>query len=30
MAQDIEKKFPGVVKEVGGYKVAPMGILTSG
>jgi hypothetical protein len=29
MAQDVEKKYPSVVKEVGGYKVAPMGILTS-
>jgi hypothetical protein len=30
MAQDVEKKFPGVVREVGGLKTVPMGILTSG
>lgn len=30
MAQDVEKRFPGVVREVGGYKTVPMGILTSG
>jgi len=30
MAQDVEKKYPGVVREVGGLKTVPMGILTSG
>jgi hypothetical protein len=29
MAQDVEKKYPGVVKEVGGHKTVPMGILAS-
>lgn len=27
MAQDIEKKYPGAVKEVGGHKIVPMGLL---
>ena len=27
MAQDIEKKYPGAVSEVGGHKVVPLGLL---
>jgi hypothetical protein len=29
MAQDVEKKYPGVVKEIGGHKTVPIGMLTS-
>jgi hypothetical protein len=29
MAQDVEKKYPGVVKEVGGHKTVPIGMLTN-
>jgi hypothetical protein len=30
MAQDIEKKLPHLVKEVGGHKTVPLGLLSNG
>jgi hypothetical protein len=30
MAQDIEERMPGVVKEVGGHKTVPLGLLSNG
>jgi hypothetical protein len=29
MAQDAEKKYPGSIREIGGHKVVPLGLLTA-